>query len=116
MTRAERHLWIDADVVVPLWHIFVEGGSNDAARMLSDITDDERLKIVFLPLLVPILVFRFRLLVGDLHVWNGEICQDSCECIGIEEVGLDVGFESVFVSFFSKNCRLREIIVDGNAG
>ena len=38
MPSAERHLWIDADVVVPLWHIFVEGGSDDTARVLSNIT------------------------------------------------------------------------------
>ena len=94
----------------------MEGGGNDTARMLGIFTDDERLKIVFLPLLVPILVFRFRLLVGDLHVWNGEICQDRCECIGIEELRLYVGFESIFGCFVSKHRRFGKIVVDSHTG
>ena len=55
MTRAERHLGIDHDIIFCLRHISMECGMNSHL-----IADNDRFEIIFLPLRIPILsLYKF---------------------------------------------------------
>ncbi len=61
MSGAERHFWIDNDVVAASRYIFVETAVYDASRLSRIFAlDDNRLKVVFFPFCVPVDVVTER--------------------------------------------------------
>lgn len=60
MSRSECHLRIDDDVVFRLRHVVVESAVDDTA-----VADDDGLEKVLLPFFVPVLVFGFRIGIGN---------------------------------------------------
>ena len=115
MPCAERHLRIDGNVIVGRWNVFMESRSHYAAGVIGR-TDDERLKVVFLPLFIPILVLGRHLFVVDFDIGQGKSGQRCVEGGLIVKPRLNVGFVLVALGFVGKDGGFGKSIFEGDAG
>ena len=85
---SKGHLRVDDDVVLHLRGLFVEGAVDTAA-----LADDDGLKEVLLPLLVPVALFGQLVAHAEGDVGHGEVGQNGSHCSFVVQRSLDVGFE-----------------------
>ena len=91
VSGTESHLRIDDDVVFGLRVILVEGTVNHAA-----VVDDDGLKEILFPFLVPVLVFRLRDGITDACAGYRKIFYHLLKRGLVELALLDVGLHAVF--------------------
>ena len=112
--RAERHLRIDLNGVGRGGNVGVEGGRHHAARIFGR-ADEQRLEVIFLPLLVPVFVLHLFAHIVDMHVGQGEVGQHRAQLRFVKTGGGNVGLEGIGVGLVGKHGALGEVVSESHA-